>query len=256
MRHHLSLAVILGGLAGCTSTASTTSAIPADAIAYVEGNAKAPVRVVYFDDYVCDDCAKFSKAAVTPLERDWVAKGRAHLTIVDLAWHRGSVAGSAAASCAAAQGKFWQMHSALFERQETWKRAVDIPQALQDYAQEMGMDTARFHRCAAEESHRHRLDRAEDLTRRFAVRGTPAFLVNGRLYYGSQQWPWMEQVLLAHERGQPDSAPPPPLAMPTRKVIDEARVRQLEDSLGGTADSVRLLQIRDSLRRLAPKARK
>ena len=94
-----------------------------------------------------------------------------------------------------------------------------------------------------------------DLTRRFAVRGTPAFLVNGRLYYGSQQWSWMEQVLLAHERGQPDSAPPPPLAMPTRKVIDEARVRQLEDSLGGTADSVRLLQIRDSLRRLAPKAR-
>ena len=114
------------------------------------------------------------------------------------------------------------------------------------------MDTVKFRKCAAEHVHQERLDRAEELTRRWAVRGTPAFLVNGRLYYGSQQWSWMEKVLLAHERGQPDSAPPPPLAMPTKKVIDEARVRQLEDSLGGTADSVRLLQIRDSLRRVAP----
>jgi protein-disulfide isomerase len=233
---------------GCLSKPTTIDDVPADAVAYSEGDPKSPVQIVYFDDYVCDDCARFSKAAVTPLQRDWVAKGRARLTIVDLAWHRGSVAGAAAASCAAAQGKFWPMHSALFERQETWKRAVDIPRALEAYAAEFGVDTLKFRRCAAERSHQDRLDRAEELTRRWAVRGTPAFLVNGRLYYGSQQWSWMEKVLLAHERGQPDSAPPPPLAMPTKKVIDEARVRQLEDSLGGSADSVRLLQIRDSLR--------
>lgn len=237
---------------GCVSQATTTDEIPGNAVAYTEGDPRSPVHVVYFDDYVCDDCAKFSKAAVTPLQRDWVAKGRARLTIVDLAWHRGSVAGSAAATCAAAQGKFWPMHTALFERQEVWKRAVDIPQTLQSYAGEMGMDTSKFRKCAAAEVHRTRLDRAEELTRRWAVRGTPAFVVNGKLYYGSQQWPWVERVLLAHERGQPDSAPPPPLAMPTRRVIDEARVRVLEDSLGGTADSVRLLQIRDSLRRIRP----
>jgi len=244
---------LLGSATGCVSQATTTDEIPRNAVAYAEGNPRSPVHVVYFDDYVCDDCARFSKAAVTPLQRDWVSKGRARLTIVDLAWHRGSVAGSAAASCAAVQGKFWPMHTALFERQEVWKRAVDIPQALQDYAGEMGMDTSRFRRCASEDTHRTRLDRAEELTRRWAVRGTPAFLVNGKLYYGSQQWSWMEQVLLAHERGQPESAPLPPLAIPTRKVIDEARVRVLEDSLGGTADSVRLLQIRDSLRRIPPR---
>lgn len=243
---------VLGTAGGCVSQATTPAEIPRNAVAYTEGNPRSPVHVVYFDDYVCDDCARFSKAAVTPLQRDWVAKGRARLTIVDLAWHRGSVAGSAAASCAAAQGKFWSMHTALFERQEVWKRVVDIPQTLQSYAGEMGMDTSRFRHCASQETHRARLDRAEDLTRRWAVRGTPAFLVNGKLYYGSQQWPWVERVLLAHERGQPDSAPPPPLAIPTKKVIDEARIRALEDSLGGTADSVRLLQIRDSLRRMPP----
>ena len=239
-------------VSGCTSKASTTDDIPADAIAYSEGDPKATVHVVYFDDYVCDDCARFSKAAVTPLQRDWVAKGRARLTIVDLAWHRGSVAGSAAATCAAAQGKFWPMHTALFERQETWKRAVDIPRVLVAYAAEMGMDTISFRKCADQKVHQERLDRSEELTRRWAVRGTPAFLVNGKLYYGSQQWGWMEKVLAAHERGQPDSAPPPPLAMPTKRVIDDAKVRQLEDSLGGTADSIRLLQIRDSLRRIRP----
>jgi|GEM_PF-3491978 len=244
------LALLIALMSACSAGTSMKGDTPANAVAYQEGNTAAPVKVVYFADYVCDDCARFSKEAVVPLQRDWVAKGRARLEVVDLAWHRGSVAGSIAATCAAEQNRYWEMHGALFERQEVWKRAVDIPRMLQDYAGAMGMDTAAFASCASRADHKARLDHAEDLTRKFGVRGTPAFLVNGKLYYGSQRWEWMERVLLAHERGQPDSAPPPPLAMPTRRVIDEARVKMLEDSLGGTADSIRLLQIRDSLSRL------
>jgi protein-disulfide isomerase len=169
------------------------------------------VHLVFFDDYVCPDCAAFNKDAIEPLRRDWIAKGRAELTIVDVAWKRGSVAGAAAAWCADEQGQFWAMHHMLFDRQEVWKRTVDIPAKLAEYAAELKLDSAKFAKCAASKSHRQRLDDAEDETRRFAVRGTPAFVVNGKLFYGSQQWPWMEQVLLAYERGQPDSAPAPPL---------------------------------------------
>jgi protein-disulfide isomerase len=228
------IVTLAAGCAGDTQAGAAPSAeIPAPAVAYHEGPTSAPVHVIYFADYVCDDCAKFSAAAVEPLRTDWVAKNRAQLTVVDLAWHRGSVAGSAAAVCAAEQGQFWPMHTMLFERQEIWKRAVDIPAKLTEYAGKLGLDTAKFAPCVAEKRHRDRLDAAEEATKRYAVRGTPAFVINGKLYYGSQSWEWIEQVLLANERGQPDSAPPPPFNIPTKRVVDSARLKELQDSAAG-----------------------
>ena len=229
------LAAVVTLAAGCAGDPQAGAAppeeIPTPAVAYHEGPTSAPVHVIYFDDYVCDDCAKFSAAAVEPLRTDWVAKNRARLTVVDLAWHRGSVAGSAAAVCAAEQGQFWPMHTMLFERQEIWKRAVDIPAKLTEYAGKLGLDTAKFAACAALKRHRERLDAAEEATRPYAVRGTPAFVVNGKMYYGSQEWSWVEQVLLAAERGRPESAPPPPFKAPMKRVVDSARLKEIEDSL-------------------------
>ncbi|MDQ6831217.1 MAG: thioredoxin domain-containing protein [Gemmatimonadota bacterium] len=220
-------------LAGCSAAGSapTQGDVDAKAIGHQEGVATAPIRVVYFDDYVCDDCARFNKDAIEPLRRDWVGKGRAKLVVVDLAWKRGSVAGAAAAWCADEQGQYWPMHTMLFDRQEVWKRAVDIPAALASYAAELKLDTAKYNRCAASTSHRQRLDVAEEQTRHFAVRGTPAFVVNGKLFYGSQQWPWFEKVLLAYESGHPEAAPPPPLKIPTKSVVDSEKLKRLQDSI-------------------------
>ncbi|HEU4565598.1 MAG TPA: thioredoxin domain-containing protein [Gemmatimonadaceae bacterium] len=164
-------------------------------IAYAEGRADAPVQVLYFDDYGCDDCATFAREAVDPLHEQWVKTGRARIEIVDLRWHRGSDAAAAAAACAAEQGEFWPMHALLYERQEIWMRAVDVPAKLRGYASSLGLDTVRFRSCAADPRHQRRMDAAEELARRWSVRGTPAFVVNGKLYYGSQEWSWVEQLL-------------------------------------------------------------
>ncbi|MGH7665686.1 MAG: DsbA family protein [Gemmatimonadaceae bacterium] len=209
--------------AGCTpADATLPDEVEPEAVAYQEGVASAPVHVIYFADYVCDDCARFSKTAAAPLREEWIQPGRARLTVVDLAWHRGSVAGSAAAVCAAEQEEFWAMHEMLFERQETWKRAVDIPAALEEYATELELDLDEFRSCASREGHQDRLNAAEETTRRFAVRGTPAFVVNGKLFYGSQDWAWVEQVLAAHERGTPEEAPAPPFRSPPEAGAAEA----------------------------------
>jgi len=208
---------------------------PADsatsAIAYTEGDTKAPVQLTYFDDLVCDDCRQFSNAGAEPLRTKWIRGGKVRLTVVDLAWHRGSVAGSAAAVCAASQQKFWEMHELLFARQDTWKRQSDIPAALTKYAGELGLDTVRFAACAGEKSHQRRLDAAEDLARNSGVRGTPAFIVNGKPYFGAQDWDWMDAVLTAYAEGTPDKAPPPPLRTPTKKIVDSAELRRLQDSV-------------------------
>lgn len=224
---------------GCaTEGSSAPSAVDEGAVAYSEGSDTAKVHVVYFTDYVCDDCAKFSKAAGAPLRREWIEKGRARLTMVDLAWHRGSIAGSAAAWCAAEQGKFWEMHELLFAKQEEWKRAVDIPAALEAEAAALGLDVERYRACAAKDDHKARAHAAEDVSRRTGVRGTPAFLVNGKTYYGSQDWSWVEQVLLANERGTPEAAPPPPFKVPTKRIVDTAKLKAIQDSLAAAGRPV------------------
>jgi protein-disulfide isomerase len=217
-------------VAACQKAAPVKSDTMAAAVAHVEGDSAAPIKFIYFDDLVCDDCRQFSANAAEPIRTQWVATKKLQLTVIDLAWHRGSVAGSAATVCAAEQGKWWEMHERLFERQDTWKRTVDIPATLQGYAAELGLDTARYARCAASKDHQRRLDAADDAARQTGVRGTPAFVVNGKPYFGAQDWGWMEQVLKAYEAGKPENAPPPPLAVPTKKVVDSARLKQLQDS--------------------------
>ncbi len=219
------------GVTACEKAAPVKADTMAAAIAHMEGDPSAPVKLTYFDDLVCDDCRQFSANAAEPLRTQWVATKKLQLTVIDLAWHRGAVAGSAATVCAAEQGKWWEMHERLFERQDTWKRAVDIPAALQAYAVEMGMDSAKFGRCAASKEHQRRLDAADDVARQTGVRGTPAFVVNGKAYFGAQDWGWMEQVLKAYEAGKPETAPPPPMAIPTKKVVDSVKLKQLQDSV-------------------------
>jgi predicted DsbA family dithiol-disulfide isomerase len=211
----LALAAVLA--TGCiASGAERPREVDRAAVGYEEGSPDARVHVIMFDDYACPDCAQFNHDAIGPLMALWVRPGRARLTLVDLAWKRGSVAGATAAWCAKEQGKFWPMHALLFQRQASWTREVDIPAQLVSYAAELGLDTTRFQACTSWKAHRDRLAAAEDEARRFGVRGTPAFVVNGRPFYGAHDWSWMEQVLLDYERGVPDSAPPPPLAMPAR----------------------------------------
>ena len=228
MRLRLLFPALALALLGCNGTPSAGTA--ASAIAYHEGAATAPIHFIYFDDQVCEDCRTFSMAGAEALRTKWIASGKLELTVIDLAWHRGSVAGSAATVCAAEQQKFWEMHELLFTRQDQWKREPDIPTALTGYARELGLDTAVFRACSGRKDHQRRLDAAEDSARLNGVRGTPAFIVNGKKYFGSQDWPWMDSVLVAYAAGHPEQAPPPPIAVPKKKVVDSLRLKELQDS--------------------------
>ena len=223
-------AALVTALAAC-SRGESRQADATSPVAYVQGETTAPIQFTYYDDLVCDDCRQFSTAGAELLRRNWVETGKLRLTVIDLAWHRGSVAGSAATVCAAAQGKFWEMHELLFARQDKWKREPDIPTTLRGYAGEMGLDTTAFAACAASRTHQQRLDAAEDDARLKGVRGTPAFFVNGKAYFGAQDWDWMNAVLTAYAAGTPEKAPPPPLKIPTKKVVDSVALRSLQDSL-------------------------
>jgi len=85
------------------------------------------------------------------------------------------------AEAAAVQGRFWEMHDALFENQP----ALD-PQSLISYALDLELNVPQFELELAE--HRHLPRIREDFSSgvRSGVNGTPTFFINGRRHDG----PW------------------------------------------------------------------
>jgi protein-disulfide isomerase len=81
-----------------------------------------------------------------------------------------------AAECAAAQGKFWEMHDLLFANQQHLK--LD---QLRGYAETLQLDMARY---TAEMHDEIYLQRVREHIRggdEAGVRGTPTFYVNGAI---------------------------------------------------------------------------
>lgn len=85
-----------------------------------------------------------------------------------------------AARCAGAAGKYWPYHDRLWANQP----AFDEPQLIR-YAEALGLDAPAFARCLKSGAYTAQID--EDLiqARRLGLRGTPAFLINGRRLVGA-----------------------------------------------------------------------
>lgn len=90
-----------------------------------------------------------------------------------------------AAEAAGAQGKFWEMHHALFEHQ----KMLD-DRALEGYASSLHLDVARFSSELAKGVYADRVHQDVVAGARSGVNGTPTFFVNGMRYDGE----WMNEA--------------------------------------------------------------
>jgi len=79
------------------------------------------------------------------------------------------------AEAAAAQGKFWEMHDLLYQRQQ----ALEDDDLLK-YAKELGLDVPRVQRELTSHAHAARVERDVVSGAQSGVSGTPRFFINGR----------------------------------------------------------------------------
>ncbi len=87
--------------------------------------------------------------------------------------HRHAEDAAESAEAAGAQGRFWEMHGLLFENQRELGK-----QALHRYAEEVGLNIARFTRELAERIFAPRVREDFQSGIRSGVEGTPTFFIN------------------------------------------------------------------------------
>ena len=140
------------------------------------GPEHAPVVLVEYGDFECPNCKQAGPAVEIVLHRfeEQVRFVYRHFPLVDV--HPHAFAAAEAAECAGAQGKFWEMHAKLFEHQAHLDR-----KHLVRYADELGLDVARFSAELDDEVYRQRVLEHLESGQRSGVRGTPGFFLNGRV---------------------------------------------------------------------------
>jgi protein-disulfide isomerase len=94
-----------------------------------------------------------------------------------------------AAMAAHEQGRFWEMHDLLLKN-----RAQLQPENLYEYARQLGLDMQRFRRSMEEHTFKDHITKDIDEARGI-VRGTPNFLVNGRMVSGAKPFETFKKII-------------------------------------------------------------
>ncbi|MGE5851144.1 MAG: DsbA family protein, partial [Candidatus Methylomirabilota bacterium] len=147
----------------------------------IRGAPNAPVTLVEFSDFHCPFCKQVQPTLAQLLAR---YPGKVRLVYRDFpidSLHPQARRAAEAARCAQDQGKFWEYHDLLF---------AEAPKAttedLSRFAQQVGLDLAKFESCLSGGFHRAAVQRDIDDGSRAGVNGTPAFFINGRPLSGAQ----------------------------------------------------------------------
>jgi cyclophilin family peptidyl-prolyl cis-trans isomerase len=89
-----------------------------------------------------------------------------------------------AVEAAGAQGKFWEMHDLLYERQQEWGQLSGeaMQTKLVDYAEELGLDTERFSQELSDHVYLDKVNADTQIAMQAGLPGTPTYIINGVVY--------------------------------------------------------------------------
>ena len=167
------------------------------------GDPNSPVKIIEFSDFQCAYCRQFFLQNEQPLIEDYVASGKVYFVYRTLGDWLGpeSWASAEAAYCAGDQDRFWEYHDLLFANQGNGSFSRD---RLRAFAQALDLDKEAFNACLsnAKYGEQVRQDLADGL--QAGVRGTPSFLVNGKLVAGAQSYSMFRQEIEAALAGAGD----------------------------------------------------
>jgi hypothetical protein len=88
------------------------------------------------------------------------------------------------------QGKFWEMHDLLFEKAPE----LDRP-ALDELAQQLGLDMARYKKAMDEQTHLPELQENLDRIHELDIWSTPTTIINGRVIKGAQPYENYKKII-------------------------------------------------------------
>jgi len=142
------------------------------------GPAGAPVTIVEFSDFQCPFCSRLTPT-LKQVKEKYGNKVRIVFRQFPLPFHQNAQKAAEASLCANDQGKFWQLHDAMFSNQA----ALGVEQ-LKAKAVELGLKADDFNKCLDSGAKVAVVEADKKAGSEAGVNGTPAMFVNGRFISG------------------------------------------------------------------------
>lgn len=156
-----------------------------------KGAKDANVVLVEFSDFQCPFCAR-AKSGLSEFmakHQDRVTLVFKHLPLTSI--HPQAMPAAKAAWAAGQQGKFWQFHDRLFDRQQELGDALYL-----EIAQQLNLDLPKFNRDRASTAATQAIQADIDLAEKLGVDGTPFFMMNGQAYTGAVKASELEKLFV------------------------------------------------------------
>lgn len=107
-----------------------------------------------------------------------------------LSMHANAMDAALAMQAAHEQGKAWKMHDKMFENNQALSRSD-----LERYAEELGLDVARFKRDRDDAAVKQHVLDDQKLANQVGATGTPTMFVNGRKVVGAKPFEELKAML-------------------------------------------------------------
>ena len=154
-----------------------------------KGGKKAAVTIIEFSDFECPFCSRVNPT-MKQIEDAYGDKVRVVFKQNPLSFHKNAPLAAEATLAAHEQGKFWQMHDALFANQ----KALTRPD-LDKYAQEIGLNMDKFKAALDTNKFKPQVEADMAVAKELGATGTPSFFVNGRKLRGAQPFESFKKLI-------------------------------------------------------------
>lgn len=168
-----------------------------------KGPESAPLTIVEFADFQCPHCGEFAPVLDKVVESRKSEVRFAYKFYV-LGKFPNSENAARAAIAAGKQGKFWEMHHAIFANQQHLDQ-----QGLDSIAKELGLDVSRLHADMQSPETGERITKDKKLGEDLKIEGTPSIFINGRQFDGRQdlnEWLNLELAMMGKQPAAPSSS--------------------------------------------------
>jgi protein-disulfide isomerase len=161
------------------NTAATPSRVDIKGGGHFRGPENAAVTLVEFGDYQCPSCGAFHPLVKELLNRypTQVRLEYHHFPLVTV--HPNTMLASQAVEAAGEQGKYWEMHDAVFEHQMEWAGSPNAEPIFITLASGLGLDVNKFMQALRSPEVQTRILKDVERGQDAKVEATPTFFING-----------------------------------------------------------------------------
>lgn len=147
---------------------------------HVKGAQDGKLTLVAFEDFQCPACGVYD-----PLVRQVLQDNKnvlkfvfKHFPLTQI--HPNALLAAKASEAAGLQGKFWEMHDMLYDKQADWSTGINARDVIMTYASILKLNTSKFNEDLNSKTLEEKVlaDFKEGVA--LGVQGTPSFFLNGK----------------------------------------------------------------------------